>query len=62
MADLTLPNLPETLMVELREWAALRRCSVETAAIEMIRIGLYQTRDRHQELADGFDVTDGARH
>jgi hypothetical protein len=30
-------------MNELREWAALRRSTIEAAAIEMIRIGLHQT-------------------
>jgi len=34
------------LMNELREWTVLRRSTVEQAAIEMIRIGLYQTRER----------------
>ena len=44
MPELLLSDIPIRLMKELREWAALRRYSVEDAAIEMIRIGLYETR------------------
>ena len=49
-------------MNELRAWAALRRSTIEAAAIEMIRIGLHQTRDqgRDHPLADVPD--DGTRH
>ena len=44
MPELLLADIPIRLIDELREWAALRRCSVQGAAIEMIRIGLYETR------------------
>jgi hypothetical protein len=40
------------------ERAKLRRSTVEEAAAEMIRIGLYQTRDQGQSLPEGLDVTD----
>jgi hypothetical protein len=50
-------------MNELRDWAALRRSTIEAAAIEMIRIGIYQTRDHGQDLPPRFEVTDdGTRH
>ena len=61
--ELTLRDLPPRVMSELLEWATLRKCSVEAAALEMIRIGLFQTRDRGQTLPEGLDVTDeGTRH
>ena len=49
MPELTLPDMRPRLMNELREWAALRRSTVEKAAVEMIRIVLHQMRGPHQE-------------
>jgi len=61
--NLTLHDIPPRLMNELREWATLRRSTVEAAAVEIIRIGLYQTREQRQKLPEGLDVTDdGTRH
>ena len=53
MPELLLSDVPTRLMNGLREWAALRHCSVQDAAIEMIRIGLYETRRR--DPAEGSD-------
>jgi hypothetical protein len=58
-----LPDVPPRLMNELREWAGLRRSSVEAAAIEMIQIGLHARRDQGAKLPEGLDVMEeGTRH
>ena len=62
MPELMLHDVPPRLMNELREWAALRRTNIEQAAIEMIRIGLYETRARGGELPAGLDVADLTKH
>ena len=63
MPELTIPDVPPRLINELREWATLRRSTVEAAAIEMIRIGLHQTRDRDREMSALIDSADhGTRH
>lgn len=62
MADLTL-GVPQRLMAELREWAQLRPTTVEEAAVEMIRIGLHQTRKQNDQPPAGLDVMHGGiRH
>ena len=61
MSELLLSDVPIRLMNELREWAALRHISVQDAAIEMIRIGLYETRKRDQtDGSDGAAATNRA--
>jgi len=63
MAELRLEDVPPRLMAELREWAQLRRTTLELAAHELLRVGLHAVRDRGQELPAGLDVTDkGTRH
>ena len=60
MPELLLPDVPPRLMSELREWAALRRVSVEHAAMEMIRVGLQWTRDEARKRSEGLDVDEEA--
>ena len=50
MPELTLRDVPPRLMNELREWATLRRSTMEAAAVEMIRIGLCHARERNPSL------------
>ena len=50
MPELLLSDVPIRLLNELRDWAALRHCSLEEAAMEMIRIGLYETRHRRSDV------------
>jgi hypothetical protein len=60
MPDLML-DVPQRLMAELRDWAKLRRGTVEEAAVEMMRIRLHAVREREQPLRPDLDVPDDGK-
>lgn len=63
MPDLPLSDVPLRVIEEICDWARLRRCSLEAAAVELIRLGLHSVREQHRQPPESFDVTDsGRRH